>query len=215
MKRAFLLVALLMAPSLAMADPDPAPACIPPPGGKCLTKEQVDLITQAVQELDDIHKAPALVEIKQPIIVIQDWQGRTYINGGTNKPINVKVTIGSHVDRDLAMTLPIVVNYRDKPPDPIFRLRIRAEFGILVPQAIQTLLGTKQNMLDGGLALDFLHYKIFNVAVYAGVFSSGIGVGLDITRNFGIASKLVVRYEGLLNATDYLSNMTGIYFSFN
>jgi len=214
MKKLFFLLFFLI-PTLAFAD-DPAPdTCVPPPGGKCLTKEQLDKITEAIKELDDIHKSPAVVEFKQPIIIIQDWQNRTYINGGTNKPIDMKVKIGSYVDRDMAVTLPVQVSYRDKPPDPLFRLRIRAQFGFLIPQVVQTLMGTKQNMFDGGLALDFFHLGIFNVAVYAGVFSSGLGLGLDITRNFGITSNLVVRYEGLINSADFLSNMTGIYFSFN
>jgi hypothetical protein len=202
---AFLLALLL--PATALADDPP---CVPPPGGKCLTAEQFSQVKQALQELDDIHKSPAEVTAAQPVVIVQDWQGRVYVNGGEKKPIPVKLKIGQYVDRDLAVTLDTKVYYREKPPDPMFRLRLRAQAGLLVPQLVDAARGTKQNFFDGGLGLDFFHLGPVNASVNLGVFSSGGGLGLDLTKNFGVLAGYALAYDGWRSGV-----LTGLYFSFN
>jgi hypothetical protein len=202
---AFLLTLLL--PATALADDPP---CVPPPGGKCLTAEQFEKVKEALQELDDIHKAPAVVTVQQPVVIIQDWQGRVYVNGGDQKPIPMKLTIGQHVDRDLAVTLDTKVYYREKPPDPLFRLRLRAQAGLLIPQLVDAAKGTKQNFFDAGLGLDFFHLGPVNVSANVGVFSSGGGLGLDLTKNFGVLAGYALAYDAWKSGV-----LGGLYFSFN
>lgn len=184
--------------------------CIPPPGGKCLTADQYERVKQALKELDDIHSSPAELRIEQPVTVVHDWQGRVYVNGGDKSPIPAKLRIGQHVDRDMAVTLETRVFYREKPPDPMFRLRLRAQAGILVPQFITAVSKERQNFFDGGLGLDFFHLGPVNASVNLGVFSSGAGLGLDVTKNFGAMVGYALIYDGLKSSV-----IAGLYFAFN
>lgn len=206
MRTAAFLLALLL-PATALADDPP---CVPPPGGKCLTAEQFEKVKQALRELDDIHDSPATLELKEPVVIVQDWQNRVYVNGGDKRPLPVKLRIGQYVDRDLAVTLETRVFYREKPPDPMFRLRIRAQAGLLVPQLVTAVGGERQNFFDGGAGLDFFHLGPVNVSANLGVFSSGGGVGLDITKNFGVLAGYAFVYDGLKSSV-----LAGTYFSFN
>jgi len=92
----------------------------------------------------------------------------------------------------------------------MFRLRIRAQVGILIPQMIQTFDGDKRRFWDSGLGWDFFHLDDFNVALYTGVNSLGGGIGYDLTRNFGLYGGYAFVYSGLQS-----SIITTIYFSFN
>ena len=191
------------------ASADDAP-CVPPPGGKCLSAQQLDEVKKALVELDSIHKAPAVVTTPDTVVIVQDWDGRVYTNGGQTNPIRLHLKLGDTVDRDMALTLPTQVYVRPKPPEPMFRLRIRAQAGILVPQLVNSLTGDKQAFWDAGIGWDFFHWKALNVAAYTGVRSVGGGLGLDITRNFGPYVGYSLIYDGLRSSVQ-----TGIYFSFN
>lgn len=183
----------------------------PPPGGRCFNKRQLENVQKAVKELDEIHDSPAKVTIEDPITIVHDWAGRVYINGGDSKPVRMKLKLGSTIDRDLAVTLPTKVYYQPKPPDPMFRLRVRAQFGLLPLQLASTISGkSKEMFFDAGLGWDFFHLGILNTAIYTGVYSSGIGLGLDFTRNFGPYVGYSLIYDGFKSAV-----WAGIYFSLN
>jgi hypothetical protein len=184
-----------------------------PSDGVCLNAEQKKKVTDAVLELKDIHESPAVLEVKEPIVIIQDWQNRIYINGGEKKPIRVKLKIGKSVDRDLDVTLDTKVYYRPKPPepDPFFRLRIKAHTGFIVYDAYHALADKDgRKYLDFGIAWEICHVNAANFSVYTGIGSSGLGIGWDLTRNFGVSSNLVVKYDGFK-----LGALLGLYFSFN
>lgn len=203
-----LLLALALLP--AVADAQELPPC-PPPYSVCLTEEQKDKVVGAVKELDDVKSSPAKVEVQEPIVIVRDWQGRVYVNGGDKKPVPMKLTIGDVIDRDLEMTLPVRVYEREAPPDPIFRARFRAQAGLMIPEIVRSAMaGEIEWFWDAGLSLDFLHYDIFNVSVYVGIMSLGGGLGLDITKNFGIYAGPHLSYENLS-----LTAWVGPYFSFN
>lgn len=199
------MAALLFSAPVAAQEP-----CVPPPGGKCLTEEQWGQVRKALKELDDVHDSPAELKLEQPVVIIQDWQGRVYVNGGEKQPIPAKLKIGQYVDRDMAVTVDAKVYYREKPPDPMFRLRIRAQAGLLVPQLVTAVGGEKQNFFDGGVGLDFFHLGPVNASANIGVFSSGGGLGLDLTKNFGVLAGYAFVYDGLKSSV-----LGGIYFSFN
>lgn len=205
MRRLAVLTMISFTPVAAYADET---QCIPPPGGKCLTSDQYEQVKKALVELDDVHKSPAEIKVEQPVVIVQDWQGRVYVNGGDQKPIPMKLKIGQYVDRDMAVTLETRVFYREKPPDPMFRLRIRAQAGLLVPQLIDAVKA-KQNFFDGGVGFDFFHLGPANVSANVGIFSSGAGLGLDLTKNFGVLAGYAMVYDGWKSGA-----LIGTYFSF-
>jgi len=106
----------------------------------------------------------------------------------------------------MQIQLPIRVYYRPKPPDPMFRLRLRAQAGILLPMIWKDAKGG----WDAGLSFDFFHVGDVNVAAYTGVRSAGGGVGLDLTRNFGPYVGYSLVYDGFASGV-----LAGAFFSFN
>jgi hypothetical protein len=185
-----------------------APAC--PAPGKCVSAEQKQKILQAMDELDNIHRSPAVVTLQDDVVIVRDWQDRVYVNGGDIVPLRAKLKIGRHVDRDLHIVLRPQLQFRAQPPDPMFRLRIRAQAGLLVPQAVSSVAGDAQPFWDGGVSWDFFHLGPVNLAAYTGVRSAGAGPGLDLTKNFGLSASYAFIYDGSKS-----SAMLSAYFSFN
>jgi hypothetical protein len=201
-------------PALAYGqEPQPsAPQeCVPPPGGKCLSKEQFDEVKKALEELEEIHKSPAVLTTDDQITVVNDWDGRTYVSGGDKDPLTLRLKIGSIVERELKLTLPSVVNYRKEPDPPLFRFRLRAQVGALVPELVRRAMEDGEpDFVDFGVGFDFFHLGPVNVSGYVGVLSLGGLLGVDITKNFGISAGPVMAYQGL-----QISGVLGVYFAVN
>ncbi len=184
--------------------------CVPEPGGVCLSAVELEEVKKALLELDSIHKSPAVVTTSDKIVIIHDWKGRVYVNGGETKPLRYKLKIGETIDRDLVAKVDTQVHYRPKPPDPMFRLRIRAQLGLLLPEMSESFGGQWKDFIDAGIGWDFFHYKMFNVSAYTGVRSAGAGIGLDVTKNFGPYIGYSFVYDGFRSSV-----MFGTYVSFN
>lgn len=212
--RFILIIFVLTWTDISAADGVACPKEVLESGGICLTKDQRDKLSEAVLELQDIHGSKAEIELQEPIVIIRDWEDRIFVNGGEKKPIELKLRVGKHIDRDLEVQLPIQVFYREEPPDPMFRLRIRAQLGILVPQLIKTV-GDRNDLepfWDAGVGWDFFHIQnlSLNVAAYTGIRSAGLGAGLDLTKNFGIYAGYGIMYDGWDHTL-----LTSVYFAFN
>ena len=175
---------------------------------KCLTEDQYKKIVEAIKELDSIKKSEMIGEFSEPIVIVHDWNGRVYVNGGDGKPLHLKVKVGT-VDRTLAVQLPASVFYREKPPDPMFRLRIRAQAGVILPDAWKKD-ADRASFLEAGIGWDFFHLGPFNTAIHTGVSSAGIGLGVDLTKNWGLTAGYSLVYRDF-----HPGALVGTFFSFN
>jgi len=193
------------APPVPASSPADAPVC-PPPFSLCLEPGDAKTVVASLKELRSIKESKAELRFKDEIVLVRDWQDRVYINGGEAKPVDATLTLGDTISRDMQVQLPVQVYYRPRPPDPMFRLRVRAQAGILLPMIWKDSKGG----WDAGLSFDFFHYDVFNLAAYTGVRSAGGGVGLDLTKNFGPYLGYSLVYDGLTSGV-----MLGTYFSFN
>jgi hypothetical protein len=198
-------LAVLLLSGVALAQDQVPPPC-PEPYTLCLVHSDEDTVVQSLKELKSIKESKAVFKLKEDIVIVRDWQDRVYVNGGSAKPIDAELTLGNTVSRDMQVQLPIQVYYRPKPPDPMFRLRVRAQAGLLIP----TIWKDSKGGWDAGLSWDFFHYDVFNLAAYTGVRSAGGGVGMDLTRNFGPYVGYSLVYDGFTSDV-----MIGAYFSFN
>lgn len=205
------LLSLLSLLVLAVPSPASAQDC-PPQYAVCLTPEEKEQVVRAVRELKDVRDSKAELEFRDPIVVIRDWDDRVYVNGGRTKPLRLKLRIGSTVDRDMEATVPVRVFYREKPPDPPLRLRIRAQAGFLLPSVVDSAKddGGVYRSVDAGVGWDFLHLGDWNLSAHTGIRSVGGGIGLDLTRNFGPYAGYSLVYDGLRS-----NALLGCYFSFN
>lgn len=208
MKLLFILCLMLL-PLRAFAQDEACP--VAKSGGVCLSKDQKEELKRAVTELKEIYDSPAIITV-EPIIIIRDWDSRIYVNGQSKKPIKLKLKIGSVVDRDMEMQLPIQVHFREAPPPPMFRLRIRAQIGLLSTPLAQTFDDSSRlrSSLDGGIGWDFFGLSDVNLSLYTGVRSVGVQLGYDIMKNFGLAGGYSLIYDGFDS-----SGVLQIYFSMN
>ncbi len=181
------------------------PEC-PPPYAVCLTAEEKKTVGDSLRELKDIRESKAEIEVKDEVVIVRDWEDRVYVNGGDLKPLRATLRIGDSVERDLEMRLPVRLSYREKPPEPMFRLRIRAQAGVLVPRVLDSF----KDGWDAGVGWDFMHLGPVNLSAYTGIRSAGGGLGLDLTKNFGPYVGYSVLYDGWESGA-----LAGIYFSLN
>lgn len=198
-------LAALLASHTSLAQEPPQPPPCPEPYALCLTQPDSDTVVESLKELKSIKGSKAVLKLKEDIVIVRDWQDRVYVNGGSAKPIDATLTLGDTVSRDMQIQLPIQVYYRPKPPDPMFRLRVRAQMGLILPVIWKDAKGG----WDAGLSWDFMHYSVFNLAAYTGVRSAGGGVGMDLTKNFGPYLGYALVYDGFTSDV-----MAGCYFSF-
>lgn len=197
----------------ATARGEELPEC-PEPYDMCLTKEQKEKVIKALKELKDIKESEAEVTYEEDIVIIRDWEDRVYINGGEKKPIRMKLKLGETIDRDLETQLPIKLSYREEPPDPPFRFRLRGQLAVLVPELVTSIRDEEFEIpWDFSVGLDFLHFDAINFAGYVGTLGFGLGAGVDITKNFGAMANFMVRYDGFDPFKPTMN--TGVYFAFN
>jgi hypothetical protein len=177
----------------------------------CLTRDQFGQVKTALDELETIHHSEIRVDVEDnKITIISDWDGRVYVSGGSQKPVRMKLKIANYIERDMDIVINTTVFYRPKPPDPMFRLRYRAQVGVFLPQLVMAAQGKDYQWWDASIGFDFFHLGSFNLAVDAGAFSVGPSVGIDITKNFGMNVGYRILYSGLQSA-----EYSGLYFSFN
>jgi len=186
-----------------------AQECIAP--SKCYDEETRKKVIEALDELDSLHRNPAQVQVLDPIVVIRDWDGRVYVNGGMKVPLRMKLKISPSLERDLVVNVQPRVYTREKPADPMFRFRLRAQLGILARGTYERIKNGGSWPLDGGLAADFFHLGPVNVSLYAGIFSAGPQIGLDLTKNFGVFAG----YSFVYLQPAKPDVLTGVFFSFN
>lgn len=189
------------------------PEC-PKPYDLCLTKEQKDKVVKALKELKDIKESEAEVTFEEDIVIIRDWEDRVYVNGGEKKPVKMKLQLGETIDRDMEAQLPIKLSYREEPPDPPFRFRLRAQLAVMVPELVRSIRDEEFEIpWDFSVGLDFLHFDALNLAGYVGTLGFGLGAGVDLTKNFGAMANFMIRYDGFDPFEPTMN--TGIYFAFN
>lgn len=173
--------------------------------GTCLSHDDSRKVAEALRELKQIKESEARIEFRDPVVIVRDWDDRVYVNGGEARPLRLTLRVGT-VERDMEAVVPVQVGYRERPPDPPFRLRLRAQAGILMP----ALLRRPKDGFDAGFGFDFFHLGELNLAVHAGFRSAGCGVGLDVTKNFGPYVGYSVVYDGWSSGI-----LSGVYMSFN
>ena len=140
-----------------------------------------------------------------PINIIVDKDGRIFVSGAEPRPYTLKMSWCSY-----GATATGTVNVeaaRAVPPTYGFRLRPKATLGFLVPDTFKQDPWSKG--LDGGLLIEPFFFQSLNINAYVGVRSVGGGLGLDVTKNFGVILGGTATWDG------WRPNlMTGAYFSF-
>jgi len=116
-----------------------------------------------------------------PIVILTDREGRIYTSGAQPVPWTLQMKWCSKETVATGLVNVDVAKYI--PPEYGFRLRPKAWIGYLPLEALDTK--EAGHGIDAGVMLDFAHWKWINANLTAGVRSGGVGIGADITQNFG------------------------------
>jgi hypothetical protein len=195
------LVALAMAATLTAASTASAADCS---NGTCVPPEDMKVFVQLLKDQQCRNQTPPTFHL-DPVTIVIDKDGRVYGSGDDPQPYRLHMSWCNYeVDGKGSVH---VLAARKVEPDWGFRFRPKFTTAILPIEAKQQ--DTWSKGLDAGLLVDFFYWKALNLNAHVGFRSIGLGVGVDITRNFGA-------WVGYANTWDgWRSNViAGLYFGF-
>jgi len=175
-----------------------------PPGYVCLEEPTYQSVKTLLLKLQKIEENEPVFTF-EPVFVIVDRNGRVYSSGDRPNEVHGHMLWGDF-DVDFVWTPKMEVHQAVEPVGG-WRLRVKAITWF-------NFLAFDEDFSDGmdfGLGLEPLYYKRFNLQVYAGIRSFGLGFGVDITTNFGVFAGCSDLYRDPTS----LQPSLGVYFSFN
>lgn len=153
-----------------------------PEGYVCVEVEDMTKILKVLRERKCLMETEPTFEVSDVKIVIDRDNRVFYTGSGPESPYTIEmkwcpftVTAEGKVD----MTVGLM-----EPPVWGFRFRPKAYLGYL-PMTPFFDGNDFSDGIDAGFMVDFVHYKWLNLNVALGFRSVGIGLGADITKNFG------------------------------
>ncbi len=172
--------------------------------GTCMSPEDMHTFLTLLREQKCRNETPPKFTL-DPVIVVVDKEGRIYGSGSDPIPYRLHEEWCNYVV-DGTGTIKMVAAQHVNP-DWGFRFRPKFVAGLL-PFEVSPR-GSWGQSVDVGVAADLAYWKTLNFNVHLGIRSFGTGVGLDLTKNFGI-------YAGYANTWgDWKSSaLTGVYFGF-
>jgi hypothetical protein len=169
-----IVVVLLSIVGTARADECPA-------GSTCVPPEDMQTFVQLLRDQKCRSEQVPVLKM-DPVTIIVDRQGRVYYSGSEPLPYKVHVDwCNYHVEAVGKVSVQVAQRVE---PTWGWRFRMKAAFAYLPLEAVLEKDATQG--LDGGVLLEPFFLQSFNVNAYVGVRSVGAGVGLDLTKNFGL-----------------------------
>lgn len=169
---------------------------------KCMPSKTYEDVIKILKQYQCLQETKPDVKLGELNIVI-DEAGRIYSgpeDGNTDITGNI-----NWCAFDIKFKFkPKIKMHTKKKPVGGFRFRFKAYV-----YAKFIYIKTPRDILDAGIGIDFLHYKRFNVQVVTGILSFGLGVGWDITKNFGAVLGVVNPWWEFR-----ISPIAGFYFGF-
>jgi len=169
---------LLAAAVFLVALPARGQECKAP--SKCVEKEDLDVFLAGLREKKCLLETKPTFEL-DPIVIVIDKDGRIYGSGSDPKPYRLKLKWCTY-EVDAAGTVHIQAAMKAEP-EWGFRFRPKAALGYVPSEALATK--TWQDGIDGSALLEPFFWRSLNFNAQIGVRSFGLGLGLDLTRNFG------------------------------
>jgi hypothetical protein len=175
----------LLSPTL-LAQNDPATVSPPvgetcPKGYTCVPNKDMEVLVRLLEEQK--CRADNLPQVEADSVkIIVDRKGRIYGSGDEPYPYTVRMKWCNY-QIEARSKLKLQVAQRVEPTWG-FRFRPKAFLGYL---PLQPFIYDKSagSGIDAGLMLDFFYVFLSNLNVIVGFRSFGLGVGIDITDNFG------------------------------
>lgn len=201
MKRRYLCPALAVALVCSSAG---AEECTPSAETICLPKTDFQRFLDIATERQCLERTKPVFQIDS-VAVMTDEEGRVFYTGADpKKPYTLKMTWCQYeiegtgkVDLVAAMKVPVTSGFRFRP---------KAYLGYL---PFKLSKGKFHDGVDAGMLIDFLFIDWVNLNVAAGFRSVGLGVGADLSSNFGAYAGYALAWTAPLHNIN-----TGIFFAF-
>lgn len=197
---------------LALAlTPEGGSEVVCPPGFVCVADADMKDIVQVLSERECLDTTQPTFTL-DPVVIYTDEQGRVYYSGAEPEPYKVGLT-WCHYSAQATGKVLVSVAKAEKPVWG-FRFRPKAYVGYLLLDQMYNPEESFSNGLDVGVALDFLFYKNLNADAFVGYRSLGVGVGLDVTENFGVYLNYSHTWQGIVGMEVPYNIGVGIDFAF-
>jgi hypothetical protein len=149
--------------------------------GSCVPPEDMTAIVQVLQEKKCLQTEKPTFEL-DPVNIVVDKDGRIFFSGANPHPYTLKMKWCTY-DVKAEGKVNVVAAIQE-PPTWGFRFRPKAFAGYLLAEPFRTD-GTWSKAIDAGLMADLFYIREFSMNVHAGFRSFGLGLGVDIVKNFG------------------------------
>lgn len=196
--RVLLLLGLLLLPTTLAAQQQ----C--PATDVCVARQDIMLMVQLAREAQCRAETDPLVTA-EPISIVLDRQGRVFGSGTGDKPFKLRLDWCNY-QIDTESKIKLVAAQRVEP-EWGFRLRAKAAFGVLTRELIEGRNLTEYG--DIGLMVEPFYFRWVNLNGFVSFRSIGVGLGVDITTNFGVAALLNTRWSMW-----HADPMIAVYFAF-
>ena len=178
--------------------------CVSTDDTVCLPRQDFQRFLDIALERQCLEKKKPVFEV-DPITVVTDSEGRVFYTGADpNKPYRVTMS-WCHYEVEAVGKVSIVAAMKE-PATSGLRFRPKAYLGHL---PLKLAKGKFHDGIDAGLLVDWLFIHDFNLNVAAGFRSLGLGVGVDLTKNFGVYAGYAIGYTAPTHNVN-----ASIYFSF-
>lgn len=160
---------------------------------ECVSEKDMDTILTILE--DRACLATRLPKLKvDPIQIVVDKEGRVFYSGAEPQPFVLKMS-WCNFELEARGKVDVVVAMRE-PPIWGFRFRPKAYMGLLPTEALHRDRPDFEDLVDAGFLTDFLYYDWANLNLAVGYRSVGLGVGIDLTENFGSYAGYSLTWKG-------------------
>jgi len=150
-------------------------------GATCVPPEDLKVFVDLLKEKKCLQSSQPSFEL-DPITIIVDQDGRIFYSGAEPNPYTLRMKWCSY-EAEAKGKVKVIAAMRE-PETWGLRFRPKAYLGYLPLEPV--VYDTKpESGIDAGLMLDLFHVQLANVNVAVGFRSFGLGVGVDVTKNFG------------------------------
>jgi len=179
-----------------------------PAGSTCVPPEDMEVFVKILKEKKCLQETKPTFKL-DPINIVVDQDGRVYYTGADPKPYTLKMSWCNYEAEGTGKVDLVVA--KKEPPTWGFRFRPKFAGSFLFVDGFEKYNDKydPSRAVDVGILWEFLYWHSFNLNVATGFRSAGAGLGMDITRNFGIYAGYAFSWWTLKH-----NPQMGLYFAF-
>ena len=160
-----------------------------PEGYKCIPDDVAARYFVALKEYQCLQDEADKIKLEyEPFKIVTDREGRLF----SQEKLKGTLTWCSY-HLKLSQDLKVKTSLAPKKPEPDFGFRPRFRLGVTITP--QSGIGL-EDLLDPTFLFEAFYWKSLHLSTHASLNSIGLGLGLDITKNFDIYAGVGVQWLG-------------------